>query len=177
MAKTATQEPTEGQTDLSGFGDAAENTLISIGDDGSIGLNFKEAPSMFDPIDNGKYPALVTGSTLKKVRSGTRAGAPMVAIKFTIQDAEGPLQGRNVWRNYILTPDLMGFFKQFLMRTGQYAEEELANPNFRYEPNEIMGAPVVVEVEQRKWTNDAGEEQISNDVKNVFADDGSSDWS
>jgi hypothetical protein len=152
--------------------EAAENTNAVVNADGTVSVSFKDVTtSTFEPFDDGKYPSKVTGSRTKVSKT---SGFPYVEIKFTINTDE--IQNRSVWRNYSLKPTALWAFKQFLMRTGQFTEEELAAEDFTYDPNDIMGAEVIVDVFQEPYKDNDGNDKVRMSVKEVLADDGSSTW-
>jgi Protein of unknown function (DUF669) len=101
---------------------------------------FANIPVGFQPMDKGVYEAEVTNVEVKTAKEGAKyPGSQYLAWEFTVDDSAYPdYQGRKQWLNTVLVPSARPRLKEFLVGVG-YTDEELNDPNFEFEPTDIIG--------------------------------------
>ena len=105
----------------------------------------------FEPLPEGNYPAVIT-----KASSGiSQAGNPKLEFEFTLEN------GRKQWRHFALTPNAMWALKEFL----EQMEFELPEGEFEFDPEELVGERVVLELGTRPHWQDP--DKLDNEVLSV----------
>jgi hypothetical protein len=122
----------------------------------------------FEAIPGGKYVVKITDYENKETRGGPEAklpaGTPMINYEFTVQsDVKGDEQyaNRKLWTNIILHQKVLFNLKGLLQAIG-WTDEQLSG-DIDFEPEELVGAELIVGVSKREYPKDSGD--FTNDIK------------
>jgi hypothetical protein len=127
-----------------------------------IDFTGSDAGGNFDPLDAGTYKA-----TIEKIEQGvSQAGNPKLEFTFNLTEHNG----RKQWRNYALTPKALWALKGDLVNLGI----DVPEGEFEFEPEELIGMPVLLELKQKPHWKDA--DRMDNEIAKVVKDDGSFNW-
>lgn len=121
--------------------------------------------SEFGLVDSGTYNVKVTDGQIKDNKDGPSAKNPTgqhIHWEFTIQDP-GKFEGWKQWKNTPLGGDGLGILKELLMASGRFTEDQV-NGDLDFEVEDLIGADVVITVQQKK-RSDNGE--MANNVGKV----------
>jgi hypothetical protein len=123
----------------------------------------------FEALPAGKYIVKITDYENKETRGGPEAklpaGTPMINFEFTVvsnvQGETDKLENRKLWTNIIIHPKVLFNLKGLLQGIG-WSDEQLAG-DIDFEPDELVGAEMIVRVARREYPPNSGE--FTNDIK------------
>lgn len=90
----------------------------------------------FELLPNGKYHCQVT--SVEETETGENAkepGTPMLKMEYTVMS--GKYEGRKIWDNLVLGDSSLWKTKALLYAIG-YTKEEVASPDFDFQPEEMF---------------------------------------
>jgi hypothetical protein len=97
----------------------------------------------FEALPRGRYHVTVFEGEVKQ--SGPNAKHPGADyLAWTLKVQEGKYSNRNVWYNTSLTEEARGLLKAFLQCF--YEEDELNNPDFELDINDVVGRECIAVV-------------------------------
>jgi len=98
----------------------------------------------FEPLPAGKYECSVFEAEMKEAGPNAKhPGSQYIGFTFNVTE-EGEYQNRKLWHNVSLVPEARGMLKAFLKVF--YTEDELNDPEFEFEPGDLVGQPCVAVV-------------------------------
>jgi hypothetical protein len=120
----------------------------------------------FEALPAGKYIVKISGYEMKETSGNGKlgAGVPMINWEYTVQsDLKGDTkyQSRKLWQNTVIHEKTLFSLKALLRAAGVFSEEDL-DGELDFEPDDLVGAELVVVVAQREYNGD-----MTNDVKRV----------
>lgn len=142
--------------------------------------NFGEVEaSSFEALPKGTYDAVIyeyEEDTVRELEDGEEAGkdgAPKHPgadmLKWTFKITEDGYENRRCWMNTVLAGGGLGMLKSLVLATGLYTEEQVNDPDFDFDPDELLGEEVRVKLGVS--TNPRTKEK-NNSVRAVLPKDG-----
>jgi len=130
-----------------------------------VAMSIKVSASDFEelkPLEPGIYgPATVGKPVFHEAKSEGKYG--YYEVPFSFEDKEG--KPRTLTRNFSLSPKARPFIAQLLKGLGMAPKD---GEDMEFEFEDLEGEVCKIAVSVRTYTNDAGEERLSNEVSKVL---------
>lgn len=115
--------------------------------------NFGEVEAQsFEALPKGTYDAVIyeyEEDTVRDLEDGEepgKDGAPKNPgadmLKWTFKITEDGFENRRAWMNTVLAGNGLGMLKGLIIASGLYSEEEVNDPDFDFDPDELLGENV-----------------------------------
>jgi hypothetical protein len=128
----------------------------------AIKVNLRDIETKnFDPIDTGRYDVKVIDGEMTKTSGEGKLGVvDMIKWELEVIDNDDEkLNGRKLWTNSTIAPSTLWSLKAMLAATGQYDEDDLADENFEFEIEDVVGCTMIAVVTKEEYPRDSGEYQ------------------
>lgn len=119
--------------------------------------NFADVEAQnFEALPKGTYDAVIyeyEEDTVRDLNDGEEAGkdgAPKYPgadmVKWTFKITDEDYENRRCWMNTVLAGGGLGMLKSLVLATGLYTEEQVNDPEFDLDYDELLGEPVRVKL-------------------------------